>query len=143
MFRFEKTITINKTPHEVFAYVANPSNIPNWRYDVIETKFKSLPMKVGDKMEEVIDFNGPKTCVVKVIELEPDHKLVQQAISGTTYLPMRELTFEEEGEHTRFSIKVSARSDGFSRFIEPLSANMYSLKWDAYLFSLKNALEGN
>ncbi|MDB5284640.1 MAG: Polyketide cyclase / dehydrase and lipid transport [Bacteroidota bacterium] len=141
MFYFEKSITINKTPHEVFSFVADPSKTPQWRFDVIETKTQSLPLKVGDKMEEITDFNGIKACSVIVVEMLPDRKLVLKAIAGTTYLPKRELTFEQEGEHTKFTIKISAHSDGFSRFIEPLSSNMYSLKWDTYLFSLKKVLE--
>jgi hypothetical protein len=142
MFHFEKSIAIKKTPHEVFAYIANPSNMLQWRYDLIETKFQSLPIHSGDKIQEVVNFNGPKTCTVKVIELVSDRKIVFKVTSGTTYLPKRELIIEEEGGHTKFTIKVSAHSDGFSRLIEPLSSSMYSLKWDTYLFSLKKALEG-
>ena len=59
MFSFRKSITIERHPHEVFKYVANPANEPHWRTDVIETKCKSLPLQVGDKFEEIVNFGEP------------------------------------------------------------------------------------
>jgi hypothetical protein len=144
MFSFEKSITINKPLHQVFEYVTNPDNVSNWRSDVINSKVLAAPSKhlrIGDLIEETVNFGGPKTCVIQVTELIPDEKLVLKAVSGMMYLPVRVLTFKQEGNHTRVGAKVSAHTDGFTRLIEPISSNMYSLKWDDYLFSLKRALE--
>ena len=72
----------------------------------------------------------------------PDEKLVFKAVSGDSYHPVRELLFEQEGEHTKVTAHISAHTDGFTRLIEPLSSNMFSIKWDTYLFQLKKVLEG-
>ncbi len=141
MFQFEKSITINRNPHDVFAFIANPANARRWRSDVVAVNAESWPVKAGDKFEEITNSPKPETSVVKITEMVPDRKLVMRVISGNPYSPVRELTVEEENEHTKLTAKVSAKSDGFYHFIEPLSSNMYSLKWDGYLFSLKNALE--
>jgi polyketide cyclase/dehydrase/lipid transport protein len=143
MFDFQKSITINKTPHEVFEFVANPYNARHWRHDVLETKTKSLPLQVDDTFEEIIDFNGHVTSTVRVVAIIPDQRMVLKVMSGGLYLPKREMTVEEEGAHTKFSIKVSALSDGFTRLIEPISLNAYSIKWENYLFTLKRVLESH
>ena len=141
MFRFEKSILIRKTRHQVFAFLSNPSNDKLWRSDVVETTYRSLPLNVGDHIEETVDFNGLHKCVIEVIEIIPDKSLILKAMSGTTYLPVREFTLTEEGPNTKLTVEISAHSDGFSRLIEPISSNMYSVKWDVYLFDLKKVLE--
>ena len=141
MFSFRKSITIERTPHEVFKYVANPANESHWRTDVVETKYKSLPLKAGDKFEEIVNFGEPHKYTVELVEMVPDEKLVFKVVSGDSYHPLRELLFEEEGEHTKLTAHITAHTDGFTRLIEPLSSNMFSIKWDSYLFQLKRALE--
>jgi len=141
MFKFEKTIIIEKTPHEVFKYIADPSKTPTWRTDVLETKFSSLPLQVGDKIEEIINFVGQQKCVVEVVEAVPDQRIAFKVISGPTYLPLRWLYLEEEEENTKLTAGISVHTDGFSRLIEPISSNMFSIKWETYLFQLKRVLE--
>lgn len=141
MFSFRKSITIERNPHEVFKYVANPANTPEWRADVVETKYKSLPLRAGDKFEEIVNFGEPHKYTVELVELIPDEKLVFKVISGDSYHPLRELIFEEEGEHTKMTAHITAHTDGFTRLIEPISSNMFSIKWESYLFHLKNVLE--
>jgi hypothetical protein len=140
MFRFEKSILIDKTPHQVFEFVANPANMPAWRFDVSSTKFSALPLKADDTMEE-LDSKDLKISSVRVVEIVPDKLLVFAVMSGGMYLPRRELIFKEDKGHTLLTVIVSAKSDGFSRWMEPTSSQVYSLKWENYLFSLKRVLE--
>jgi uncharacterized protein YndB with AHSA1/START domain len=141
MFKFEKTILIEKTPREVYKYISNPSNTPNWRTDVVETKFKSLPLQVGDKIEEIINFVGQQKCVVEVVEAVPDQRIAFKVISGPTYLPLRWLSLEADEQNTKLTAGISVHTDGLSRLIEPISSNMFSIKWETYLFQLKRVLE--
>jgi uncharacterized protein YndB with AHSA1/START domain len=141
MFSFRKSITIERQPHEVFKYAANPANIPQWRTDVIETKYKGLPLQAGDKFEEIVNFGEPHSYVVELVNVTPDEKLVYKVVSGDSYHPLRELLFEQEGEHTKMTAHVSVHTDGFTRLIEPITSNMFSIKWDTYLFQLKKILE--
>jgi hypothetical protein len=141
MFDFEKSITIHRTPHRVFEFIADHTNVPLWRYDVIETKFSSLPMKVGDHIIEIIGSKDIITCAVEVIEMVPDKKLKLKVTGGTVNLPMRELIFDDEDGHTKLTVRISEGSNGLNRFMQPLSTSMYSIKWETYLFTLKRVLE--
>src|SRR4051812_426420 len=96
MFQFEKTILIERPPHEVFKYVINPANVPKWRTDVIETRFNTLPVHVGDRFEEVVNFVGEQVCLIEIVDVVPDRRIVYKALSGATYLPLRELFFNGE-----------------------------------------------
>ena len=142
MIRFEKSIVIYKTPQNVFEYVANPTNTAIWRSDISSTKFLTLPIKAGDALEEV-DSRDSKISVVRVVDVVPEKRLLFEVMSGGMYLPRRELTFQEEKGHTILTVKISAKSDGFSRWMEPTAYQDYSLKWDNYLFSLKRVLEAD
>jgi hypothetical protein len=140
MFRFEKSILIDETPHKVFEFVANPANIPIWRSDVGSAKFAALPIKVDDTFEEV-DAKDASISVVRVVEVVPEKLMVFKVMSGGMYLPRRELFFHEEDGRTLFTVIISVKSDGFAHWMEPTSAQDYSLKWENALFSLKRAME--
>ena len=140
MFRFEKSIVISKTPHDVFEFVANPANIPAWRFDVGAVKFGTLPIKRDDIIQEV-DPRDTTVSLVRVIDVVDDERLLFEVLRGGMYLPRREIIFSSEKGHTVVTAKISAKSDGFSRWMEPDSSADYSLKWENYLFSLKRVLE--
>lgn len=144
MFSFEKTIIIDRTPHEVFTYIADPSFIPKWRKDVTAVKSGTESLHAGDKFEEMLNFNGPQTNTVEVVDSEEDRRLIFKIIdSSTSYLPLREMWFEDENGHTKLTVKVSAQTDGFTRLIQPIAADMFSIKWESYLFHLKRILESH
>jgi uncharacterized protein YndB with AHSA1/START domain len=46
MATFENTVTIRRSPKDVFAFLANFENIPTWNYAISETK-KTSPGPVG------------------------------------------------------------------------------------------------
>jgi hypothetical protein len=140
MFRFEKSIVISKTPHDVFEFVANPANAPAWRFDVGKVKFPALPLKRDDIIQEV-DTKDSIVSVVRVVDVVAEERLLFEVIRGGMYLPRREIIFHNEKGHTVLTVKISAKSDGFSRWMEPVSSQDYSLKWENYLFSLKRVLE--
>jgi uncharacterized protein YndB with AHSA1/START domain len=141
MLNFEKTITINKPPHKVFEFVADRSNVPLWRYDVIETKHPPRAIKVGDSLVEFIGSKGIIICEVEVVELVPDRKLMLKVTGGTMNLPTRELIFDDLGGRTKLTVKISEGSNGLNRFMQPFSTSMYSIKWETYLFTLKRVME--
>jgi uncharacterized protein YndB with AHSA1/START domain len=140
MFGFEKSILIDKAPHNVFQFVVNPANIPIWRSDISAAKVSHLPIKADDTFEEV-DAKDASVSVVRVVEVVPEKLIVFKVMSGGMYLPRRELILTEEDGHTLFTVRISAKSDGFSRWMESTSSQDYSLKWENYLFSLKRVME--
>jgi uncharacterized protein YndB with AHSA1/START domain len=144
MFSFEKSIVIARTPHEVYNYVADPSNIPDWRKDVASVKSDTHYLQPGQKFEETINFGDLLTNIVEVVDAVPDSRLIFKVIGGTTsYLPLREMWFEEEGQHTKMTVRISVHTDGFTRLIQPISTDMFSIKWESYLFQLKRILDAH
>jgi hypothetical protein len=45
---FSNTITIERSPHDVFGFVSDMENVPKWNYAIIETrKISRGPVRVG------------------------------------------------------------------------------------------------
>jgi uncharacterized protein YndB with AHSA1/START domain len=52
--KFTNTITINRPPATVFAYVADLENLPRWNYAIQETrKTTSGPVNVGTQYRQI------------------------------------------------------------------------------------------
>jgi hypothetical protein len=70
--RIEESVEINRPPEQVFEYVANPENLPEWTGTVIETRkdtprpllegstFTSVGKFLGRKIESPFEITGPR-----------------------------------------------------------------------------------
>ena len=56
--RVEESVEINRPPQEVFDYVANPNNLPEWSSLAIEVKDAPDPLREGDTFTTVGKFLG-------------------------------------------------------------------------------------
>ncbi len=59
MFTIQQDVTIARPVDQVFAFLADPANIPRWRPDVVETR-SGGPLQAGSEFEEIINFGGRK-----------------------------------------------------------------------------------
>ena len=52
MFTIQQDVTIARPVDQVFAFLADPANIPRWRPDVVETR-SGGPLQAGSEFEEI------------------------------------------------------------------------------------------
>ena len=120
------TVTINRPVNEVFDFVANPSNEPDWHYDVKEVlRSKDGPYELGETFEWVIKFGSTNTYSVEITGFEPNRFIEVTAREGPI-LPVLTHTFQPEGDRTRYTRRVRFEAKGVVRVMAPLMARIKS-----------------
>ena len=75
--RFVNTVTIDRAPGDVFAYLAQFENLPRWNYAIAETrKVTSGPVGVGARYVQLRTIPSRSEETFEVVEFEPDRKMV-------------------------------------------------------------------
>jgi uncharacterized protein YndB with AHSA1/START domain len=121
--KFQNTITIARSPAEVFAYLADFERIPTWNYAIAETrKVSDGPVGVGTRYRQVRTVPRRSEESFEVTELEPEARL---AIEGTfgpfpgrfTYL------LEPVPGGTRVTNVVDLQPSGVARLVGGLATS--------------------
>src|SRR5216684_773618 len=90
------TITAQTIVHSplgpLFAYMANPQNIVQWRTDVKEVRNCVGDGSAGTSYDERINFMGDKIYSMRVEECVSDKRIVVQCTAGAVAIPRQ--TFE-------------------------------------------------
>lgn len=74
--RFSNTVTIRRPPSEVFAYLADPTNLPKWNYAITSTQqVTSGPVGVGTRFRQTRSIPRPGVEELEVTEFVPDRRL--------------------------------------------------------------------
>ena len=132
MITFEQFAKFNAPVEEVFAYISDISKIPNWRTDVPRVSNLSGPVTVGSTFQEEVNFMGKKELVMKIVDFVPNKKLVIEAQSGMALLPTQSFTFMPEDGGTQVYLRVTMRTSGFFRVMEPILAGQLKKIWAKY-----------
>jgi uncharacterized protein YndB with AHSA1/START domain len=141
MFTIQQSVTIACPVNQVFAFLAAPNNVPNWRPDVLEVRSIGGPLRMGSEFDEVISFGGRKTQTFRVEVFEPNKALEVVAIAGLGIRPTQRYSVSSGGDTTTISIRVTVRTRGLFRFLEPLLPKMITAKWRTYSDRLRGLLE--
>src|SRR5918995_3020876 len=99
MLEFENTVYIDRPIGEVFAYLSDFENIPEWNYYVLEVRqLSESPIGVGTTYHQVRKTDEQD---FRIIEFEPGHTVAVKTLPGSS--PDLELRFTlfEEGNTTR------------------------------------------
>jgi uncharacterized protein YndB with AHSA1/START domain len=142
MVKNEKTITINRPIEEVFAYVSDLQNGPEWQNGLVEARrITEGPLGVGTKFTDVRKFPGGKLeSVVQCTTYEPNKKVVFKTITGSW--PFEDTwIFESTAEGTRLTDRLDLHTSGWMRLVVPLVASGLRRDMDANIGILKNMLE--
>ena len=98
MVTFKQSAIIRAPVEKVFACVANPKRIPEWRTDVPGISGISGETKTGTTFEEEVNFLGRKKLLMKVTDYTPGKRIIIQGLSGMAILPTQSFTFTPEGK---------------------------------------------
>jgi uncharacterized protein YndB with AHSA1/START domain len=140
--RFQNTITIERSPAEVFAFLADFERIPTWNYAIVETrKITGGPVGVGTRYRQVRQVPRHGEESFQVTEFEPEARLSLEGTFGQ--LPGR-LTYlmEPVTGGTRLINVVELRPSGVIRLVGGLATRRVRSAVLANLRKLKELLEG-
>src|SRR5216683_2362858 len=125
MFSIQQSVTIARPANEVFALLTNPESIPRWRPDVLAARSGGGgSLQLGSEFEEVINFGGRKIQLFRVEVFEPNQTLEVAAIAGLSIRPTQRYALSNSDGKTTVSIRVTVRTLGLLRLLEPLLPKM-------------------
>ena len=142
MARVEASVVISRPVEEVFAYLNDVRNWPQWNSTILEAEQTSEgPVAVGATARGVSQFLGQRIeWTGEVTEYEPNRKLKEKIISG----PMRmeqTLAFEPVEGGTRLTIAGEGEFGGLFKLAQPVMNRRMKKESEANLANLKDILE--
>jgi hypothetical protein len=142
MASITESITIRRSPDDVFAFVSNYENDPRWRDGVAEMQQDPPgPARDGARTREVIRFMGRDMVTTAVITVEqPGRRIAFRADSG----PIPARGYREvagRGDETTFTYHLSAELNGPLRLMEPVIERDFRRRVAADLARIKGLLE--
>jgi uncharacterized membrane protein len=117
MARGEASIVIDRPPDEVFAFLGDAANNPEWRKNVVRTEWLDEgPMRVGRRGRQTAHLLGRDwTVEAEVTEWEPPHAAAWRTVQGPVTVRSWVRVEPEHG-----GARVSGGAEG--RFLGPLGA---------------------
>jgi carbon monoxide dehydrogenase subunit G len=114
MRRVQGTVSIPATPAEVYAFLAEPTNVPRWQTGVISSERTSpAPTVKGSTGRVVLEVMGQRmTANTRVLEAVPDRRLAMTtSVSGMSVVGSLDLAATDDGgTKITFSSEVKAES---------------------------------
>jgi uncharacterized membrane protein len=142
MITFETSIEIRRPVEEVFAFISDPWNEPQWEKTVTEVRVTpDGPPAVGTKVTKVGSFLGVKLeATNEITALEPNRSLSFKGTSGPASLEAT-MRFEAVGEGTHLSGTFQVEPGGLFKVAGPLFASQAKKQLEADLQRLKELSE--
>ena len=142
MLRIQSTVFIKCSPEEVFTYIANPENNPDWQGGMRSCVITSEgPLDVGTTYQQVAAFLGRRIeSNFEIVEYE-----APRLIKGTTVESSFPITFTRTVEAreggTQVKTIVEGDASGFFKIATPLMRIMVKRSVDQDYARLKARLE--
>ena len=141
MITVEHSVVINRPIEEVFEFMADIENAPQWRSGVVEVKKLSDEPAVGARASEVLQFLGRRMeTTYEITEYEPNVKFGFKTISGPVSMEGG-FTVESVGGGTKVSFKIQGETGGFFKLAEPILGRMVRRQVETDHSNLKDLLE--
>jgi uncharacterized membrane protein len=140
--RIQESVKINRPLEEVYEYVANPENLPEWTGTVIETRKDTPgPLLEGSTFTTIGKFLGRRIeSPFEVTAHEFPRRHSHKSTGGP--LPMEwTLTFEEVAGGARYTQVAEGEPGGFFGLVRPLLERVGRRQLRTDLANLKDLLE--
>ena len=141
--RVEETIEINRSPQEVFNYVSDVRNYPEWMAHALEvlTDTPGAPQQ-GDKFIVAIKSVGRRfETPYERTSYETDRRYTDRAVGGPVPNQRWHTAFRDVPGGTRLTRAVDAEPDGLLKLLEPLQKRAAERQLRKDLQTLKDVLE--
>lgn len=145
MIKIEKSVTIKRSVAEVFEFMSNSENDPQWQSGIEEVRKTSEgPIGVGTTFLEVNQMLGRRIkSTIEYIEYEANRKIGLKSVSGPIPFKMTG-TFESVLEdETKVTLVGEGDVGGFFKLAEPLVSSMLNKQMESNIAKLKDLLDTN
>ena len=141
MINVETSIIINRPIEEVFTFLTDARNSPQWDSGLLDIRqTPQSPVGVGTRITEVRKFLGRKMeTTSEVVEYEPSTKYTRKG--GGPFPITGSLTFEPTAEGTKVIWTFEMKPGGFFALAEPLVARSLKRGLESNLGDVKDLLE--
>ena len=137
--KLERSVEIARSPDDVYAYLADPSNLPSWQGPVHEVAWSGGPAAAGDTFREQRTFLGRRVdSRVEVTAADPGREFSVRASPGPVEVTARHF-LTRAGEGTLVRVEVEATR--VPRLVAGVAARNAGKQADEDLARLKRLLE--
>jgi uncharacterized protein YndB with AHSA1/START domain len=137
-----ETVVINRSPDEVFTYVADLRNEPSWHVDIDEVppETDAIPVPGHTYSLKFRPFMGKTEGTFTALDVVPGSRVVYRAdFAGLQPTITYEVVGTDAG--TRFTRAVEMRPSGLKVLMTPMMAVMVPRRNRVFVRNLKRALE--
>ncbi len=141
MITAERTVVIDRPIEEVFAYVTDQTNTPDWQPGLVEVQRTTAgPIGVGTKHRFVRNFMGRRMeADNEYVAYEPGRLVTFRTTSGPPLVAS--YLFDVEPSGTRLTSRVELDGGGLFGLLEPVIGAGLRREMKAALPALKTLLE--
>jgi carbon monoxide dehydrogenase subunit G len=120
MVEVERTFTVERSPADTFAYLADFSNAEAWDPGTVTCRrLDDGPLGVGSSFANVSEFRGRRTeLAYRIIRHEPMSRLTFEGVNKTV-TSTDDMRFEPAGGGTRITYHAQLRFKGLARLAGP------------------------
>jgi carbon monoxide dehydrogenase subunit G len=140
MQRVERTARIAVAPDELFAYVADLDNLPEWQSGVTSTRRTSDgELGVGATAHVTRELMGQRMdAPLTVTDYDPPHQLgIGSELGGVKAAALMQLRPADGGSATDLTFSMEIRGSRLTSFMEPMIASAAGGDIDASLERLR------
>jgi uncharacterized protein YndB with AHSA1/START domain len=138
---FTNAVTIERPVHDVFAFVADPENVPKWNYAIVETRKTSEgPVVVGSTYRQLRSLPTRSEETLRVTELVPDRRFTIRGDIGP-FAGTLTYEFEDLDGRTRLTNTAHLEGRGVMKLAAPFATGRVRDAVAANLGDLKDLLE--
>jgi len=142
VIRVEHSVVIQRSPEEVFEFIANFDNNSRWQSGILQTRQAPESLTgVGTTVTEVRQFMGRTIDTTgEIVEYEPHSKLWLKSVSGPFDFKGG-YTLEPVKGGTKLAVAFDVELSGFFRLAQSLVLRELSKKIESDFKTLKDLLE--
>ena len=140
MFRYRRSIDIERPPDEVFAFVTDLDNLARWQPTVREVRWDG-ELHAGGEFEETRELLGRRArSRLEVVALEPGREFSIRVVEGPVPLTVRHL-LEPAANGTRLTLEAEGEAGGLLRLAAPIAERAAARQASQDLERLKRLIE--
>ncbi len=141
MIHLEHSITINRPAEQVFAFVTQFENFPQWQVGMMQAKVSAGAIGVGTQIAVTRKFlNQQVEGTVEVTDYQPNKSLAIKTAAGPLSMRLA-YAFEPGAGDTKINIVGEIDPKGLFQVAEPLVAREIKSQLENSLANLKKILE--
>jgi uncharacterized protein YndB with AHSA1/START domain len=140
--RAEHTVVVERPPDEVFRFLTDLSNVPEWQSGAVEVRGPES-LEVGTTYVEVLKFLGKRfEATLEVTEFEPGRRFSLRTRAGPMPFQVRhKLEPADGGGSTRIHVEFEGEPGRLFRLAEPLVIRNAQRQLEGDFATLKELVE--